>query len=541
MKLKDLIPKYNNGGWTEDRIQKVIDKYGRGKSPMEAWMYVEVSKQTGVPIDLLLAQGIQESSLGTAGMAVRTKNVGNVGNHFGKMETNRDSWFEGLRVQAKLLRDEYFATSPTNIQNLINTNFTRPKKGGQYAPTDPNYGSKIARTINLLNNTTSYSSNKSGNNTVNSPTTNTSNGSNDGPKSVDNLVSENPREYVPIYSEEDKKRLNDAIQKGFVDFGKFKELSATSPMIFNMLDHGSMKWLEDNKKIEEEMNLKKAEQERVDQFNKSVLKQLEDKEQTKKQILSMVPIATYSGHGTFRDGGMLGGLDRDVIGFYQELKSLFPNLRVTSGFRKNARTSNGSLSRHAVGQAIDLAPDNHLHRWLYSAEGDALMRKYSLGLLDETIASNLAKTKGSGAHFHIGKDFKGNSSKLNTAFERRSSLTNNASTFGGNVYNKNGEKTIWTGGYINTGNNMWKGPYIGDNSAVFLPHITFGNSNGIRSMDDIIRNLVSGKGDSSNVDSVDNINSSSSQTEFASRLSTLYLNKLKFLNSIPEAVYTKTI
>lgn len=108
------------------------------------------------------------------------------------------------------------------------------------------------------------------------------------------------------------------------------------------------------------------------------------------------------------------GVDPDVINFRNELYEKFPHMRVTSAAR------NWGAGRHQKGQAIDLGYDETLHKFFYSKEGDALLRKHNLGFLDESLEENLKKTGGTGKHFHIGKDstLKGNSYHGNTAFER---------------------------------------------------------------------------------------------------------------------------
>lgn len=148
MVLKNLL-KYQNGGLTPDKIQTIINKYGRGKSPFTANDYIEVSKNTGVPVDLLLAQGIQESNLGTQGRAVRTRNVGNVGNTDNGAENHQNTWLSGLYRQADLLKKEYKVSSASDVQRLISNDFSRPVKGGKYASAS-NYGSKVGNLINTL-------------------------------------------------------------------------------------------------------------------------------------------------------------------------------------------------------------------------------------------------------------------------------------------------------------------------------------------------------------------------------------------------------
>lgn len=133
----------------EAKVQAIINKFSTN-SPFSAKDFIEVSKNTGVPIELLLAQGIQESNLGTKGMAVRTKNIGNVGNNgnTGKT-THHNNWIDGLYKQANLLKTDYIANSYEDIDRLLNTNFLRPKKGGRYAE-ENNYAYAISKRLNEI-------------------------------------------------------------------------------------------------------------------------------------------------------------------------------------------------------------------------------------------------------------------------------------------------------------------------------------------------------------------------------------------------------
>lgn len=118
------------------------------------------------------------------------------------------------------------------------------------------------------------------------------------------------------------------------------------------------------------------------------------------------------------------GVDNDIIGFRNELYELFPDrVKVTSAKRYgNNVGKSGNKSRHNKGQALDLGYDKDIQKFLYTAKGDALLRKYNLGFLDESLEHNLKKTGGTGAHFHIGKDSTliGNSYTGNTAYKAES-------------------------------------------------------------------------------------------------------------------------
>lgn len=146
---KSSIPVYKDGGLTKKNIQGIINKYSKGKSPLTADNYLKVSNETGVPVELLLVQGIQESNFGTAGRAVRTKNVGNVGNTDDGKARNMSSWEDGLRVQANLLKREYGATSMDAVKNLVQNGFVRTKDKARYA-SDPQYEKRLSGLLKTI-------------------------------------------------------------------------------------------------------------------------------------------------------------------------------------------------------------------------------------------------------------------------------------------------------------------------------------------------------------------------------------------------------
>lgn len=98
-------------------------------------------------------------------------------------------------------------------------------------------------------------------------------------------------------------------------------------------------------------------------------------------------------------------LSSNLQGFLSEFKAKYPNVQVTSGYRPRAFTKQGALSRHAKGEAIDIAPDQEAYNYLWNTEeGLGLLNKYGLGVLDETSKEMLEKTGGTGAHYHVGSD-----------------------------------------------------------------------------------------------------------------------------------------
>ena len=98
-------------------------------------------------------------------------------------------------------------------------------------------------------------------------------------------------------------------------------------------------------------------------------------------------------------------IHENVRMFERELKQKFPQLRVTSGYRKKAFTKQGNVSQHAKGGAIDLGYDKEVAGYLANTyEGVGLLNKYGLGVLDESTKEVMDKTGATGAHLHVGMD-----------------------------------------------------------------------------------------------------------------------------------------
>lgn len=129
-------------------VQQIINKFSGGKSPLTAQDYLNASKATGVPVDALLAQGALESGFGTKGVAVKTKNVGNVGNTDSGATESQSSWYNGLLRQATLLSKEYNYQGGFTADKFIASNFVRPR-GGRYA-SDPGYKGKYVSILNQV-------------------------------------------------------------------------------------------------------------------------------------------------------------------------------------------------------------------------------------------------------------------------------------------------------------------------------------------------------------------------------------------------------
>ena len=152
-------------------VQKIIDKYSGGKAPLKAEDFIEVSQKYGVPLDLMLAQAIQESSIGTKGMATRSHNIFNVRNNgnTGRL-TDQGSWKQGLENYAKLIRDEYTTDGKTvDVGTLLSTDFKRPKKGGFYAEEKGAYTGRLRTLIQEINPNAGYQYSSTSNNAAGDP------------------------------------------------------------------------------------------------------------------------------------------------------------------------------------------------------------------------------------------------------------------------------------------------------------------------------------------------------------------------------------
>ena len=89
------------------------------------------------------------------------------------------------------------------------------------------------------------------------------------------------------------------------------------------------------------------------------------------------------------------GLKENMVGFTTELTKVFPDLRITSGFRPRAFTKQGAVSRHALGEAIDIEGRKDVYDYLWNTkEGVSLLNRFNVGVLDETTPEMLEKTGG---------------------------------------------------------------------------------------------------------------------------------------------------
>lgn len=102
------------------------------------------------------------------------------------------------------------------------------------------------------------------------------------------------------------------------------------------------------------------------------------------------------------------------VGEMQGLLDAFANagisLRITSGTRPGARTKQSKQSWHALGRALDITPvegqtfEDLAEAIRNSPDLVAYMKEHGYGIYDETTPEVLARTGGTGAHWHLGPD-----------------------------------------------------------------------------------------------------------------------------------------
>jgi len=104
---------------------------------------------------------------------------------------------------------------------------------------------------------------------------------------------------------------------------------------------------------------------------------------------------------------------KDVGHLYPLLEVMSRNgidFTVTSGYRPGSKTASNKRSWHSLGMAVDIKPAGtetweSLKRKIVSTpEVLNYFKENKLGIYDETTREVLAKTGGSGLHFHIGPD-----------------------------------------------------------------------------------------------------------------------------------------
>lgn len=149
-----IIASHNESRKTYRCLVKEVDAYIKSKSDadLSAELLVYHCIRDSVPIVLALAQGQIESGLGSAGRAVKTKSIWNVGaydNRTHKNSTSYSSFNESIPAYTSLIRTRYRSADP--YRNFVDS------RGLRYA-TDPNYEHKLSRQSSYIKSTTKIDS-----------------------------------------------------------------------------------------------------------------------------------------------------------------------------------------------------------------------------------------------------------------------------------------------------------------------------------------------------------------------------------------------
>lgn len=124
-----------------------IDKYIKSKtwsSPVTGEMIISAAEAYTVDVRLMMAIMEQDSSFGTAGVAVRTLNPGNIGNDDSGNTRTYESWQEGVTAVAEWLNRH---RGSTIIPEIPDTAASMPATASSSAETTPVTTSTTTTTI----------------------------------------------------------------------------------------------------------------------------------------------------------------------------------------------------------------------------------------------------------------------------------------------------------------------------------------------------------------------------------------------------------
>ena len=119
------------------------------------------------------------------------------------------------------------------------------------------------------------------------------------------------------------------------------------------------------------------------------------------------PATRQRGKHIFKDSSIQIG---EMQGLLDAFADAGISLRITSGTRPGARTKQGKQSWHALGRALDITPvagqtfEDLAEAIRNSPDLVAYMKEHGYGIYDETTPETLARTGGTGAHWHLGPD-----------------------------------------------------------------------------------------------------------------------------------------
>lgn len=116
-----------------NRAMKVVDQTGRIKSPITGQMVWKAAEKYKVNPAIMIAEMRKDSTLGTQGIAVETKNPGNVGNNDLGNKVYYKTWDEGVDALAQFLSTKKVGLEQMKTPSII----TRPPLSIGQQPTQP--------------------------------------------------------------------------------------------------------------------------------------------------------------------------------------------------------------------------------------------------------------------------------------------------------------------------------------------------------------------------------------------------------------------
>lgn len=125
---------------------------------------------------------------------------------------------------------------------------------------------------------------------------------------------------------------------------------------------------------------------------------------------STTPATRPRGKHIFKDPSIQVG---EMQGLLDAFADAGISLRITSGTRPGATTKQGKQSWHSLGRALDVTPvagqtpedfKDLAEKIRNSPDLIKYMQDHGYGILDETTPEALARTGGTGAHWHLGPD-----------------------------------------------------------------------------------------------------------------------------------------
>lgn len=155
---------YNNitGSISDENSAENVIKGLSPNSPITGKMVIDSATKYGVDPKLMISLMQQDSSLGTAGLAIRTKNAGNVGNDDAGNTQTFKNWGDGVDAVAKWLSNhknakkrytgEFQMTIETAIDNTTMSNISKVKASNNIktAIANGDYKSAYTKLKNLV-------------------------------------------------------------------------------------------------------------------------------------------------------------------------------------------------------------------------------------------------------------------------------------------------------------------------------------------------------------------------------------------------------